>query len=543
MLEADDNAVSGNRIGVSGDGTTALGNGGSGVVVLGQGNTIGGTTSGAHNVISGNAVRGVFLAGSGNFVFGNSIGTTADGTAAVRSDSSGIWIEGAYNVIGGPSAGTGNLISGNGPQHQGSGVLAGGVVISGAFATGNILQGNQIGTDVAGAKALPNYVTGVSIVDAPNSLIGGTKPGEGNLISANAGTGLNLVGAAAGTLIEGNLIGTDRAGTSALGNLGAGVGIDSNNITVGGTVSGAGNVISGNGEGMFIGTTTASVSDVVVEGNLIGTQIDGKSALGNTGAGIQVLEGGFLTGSDPNVTIGTAIDSGMTPDSAGAAANTIAFNRTGIESSPFTFGLTYLANSIYANSGLSIDIVPDGVNPNDKEDGTGFGNKTQNYPELASAQSDGDRTTVRGTLNSTPNAIFRVEFFANEKTNATRYGDGQRYLGAIMVGTDSDGNADIIATLEAVSTGQFISATATRPGYNTSEFSQVVEVNPTTSGPSASGPNISAATTNTNDQVVPPRGGPSGAIQSFSFTFDLVLIRPGLSTSATITCSRLDETE
>ena len=84
VLEADDNAVSGNRIGVSGDGTTALGNGGSGVVVLGQGNTIGGTTSGARNVISGNVVRGVFLAGSGNFVFGNSIGTTADGKAAVR---------------------------------------------------------------------------------------------------------------------------------------------------------------------------------------------------------------------------------------------------------------------------------------------------------------------------------------------------------------------------------------------------------------------------------------------------------------------------
>ena len=110
---------------------------------------------------------------------------------------------------------------------------------------------------------------------------------------------------------------------------------------------------------------------------------------------------------------------------------------------------------------------------------------------------------MRGTLNSTPNGIFRVEFFANEKANATRYGDGQRVPGAIMVGTDSDGNADINATFAAVSTGQFISATATRPGYNASEFSQVVEVNPTTSGPSASGPSISAATTNANDQVVP----------------------------------------
>ena len=184
------------------------------------------------------------------------------------------------------------------------------------------------------------------------------------------------------------------------------------------------------------------------------------------------------------------------------------------------------------------------MNPNDNEDGTGFGNKTQNYPELTSAQSDGDRTTVRGTLNSTPNAIFRVEFFASEKTNATRYGDGQRYLGAIMVGTDSDGNADIIATLAAVSTGQFISATATRPGYNTSEFSQVVEVNPTTSGPSANGPSISARRRRTRTtRLVPRREDHPGRFSRFPSPSTWRLIRPGLSTWATITCSRLDETE
>ena len=477
VLEADQNTVKGNRIGVTADGTLPLGNSGQGIAVLGNDTTIGGSVTGARNVISGNVLRGVYIPGAGNFVLGNFIGTTADGTAAIGSDGSGIWIEGSNNVIGGPLSGYGNLISGNGPQHQGSGVIAGGVVISGSFATRNTVQGNTIGADVTGAVALPNYVAGVIVSAASNNLIGGTEPGDGNLISANAGFGLNLQGAADGTLIEGNLIGTDRAGTSALGNLGAGLAIDSDHTTVGGTIAAARNVISGNGEGIVIGTTTNSVIDVVVQGNLIGTQIDGNSPLGNTAAGIAVLEGGFLTDSDPNVRIGAAIDSGLTPESAGTVANTIAFNRTGIATAPFTFGLTYLANSIYANSGLGIDIVPDGVDPNDNGDGTGFGNKTQNYPELTSAHSDGQSTTVVGTLNSTPDTSFRVEFFANDKADETRFGEGQTYLGAVIVTTGPDGNADINAMLKNAVSGQFISATATRPGYNTSEFSRVVQVN------------------------------------------------------------------
>ena len=187
------------------------------MVVLGQGNTIGGTTSGARNVISGNAVRGVFLAGSGNFVFGNSIGTTADGTAAVRSDGSGIWIEGAYNVIGGPSAGAGNLISGNGPQHQGSGVLAGGVVISAPSRPETSCRATRSAPMPRGPRPCPITSPGSLIVDAPNSLIGGTKPGEGNLISANAGTGLNLEGAADGHPDRGQPH-RDRSG----GNVGSG---------------------------------------------------------------------------------------------------------------------------------------------------------------------------------------------------------------------------------------------------------------------------------------------------------------------------------
>ena len=316
-------------------------------------------------------------------------------------------------MIGGPSAGAGNLISGNGPEHQGSGVLAGGVVISGAFATGNILQGNQIGTDAAGAMALPNYVTGVTIVDAPNSLIGGTKPGEGNLISANAGTGLNLVGAAEGTVIEGNLIGTDRAGTSALGNLGAGVGIDSNGITVGGTVSGEGNVISGNGEGIVHRHNHCQRE----QRRGPGESASGRRSTARAASGTPVRASRSWRAASSPVPIRMSRSAPQSiparpPTRLGAAANTIAFNRTGIESSPFTFGLTYLANSIYANSGLAIDIVPDGVNPNDKNDGTGFGNKTQNYPELTSAAErwgshDGARDAQQHAQRHLPRRVLR----------------------------------------------------------------------------------------------------------------------------------------
>ena len=71
-----------NQIGVAADGTTALGNAGSGVVVLGQGNIIGGRVTREGNLISGNGVHGVFLSSglaSENLVLGNRVGTDADG--------------------------------------------------------------------------------------------------------------------------------------------------------------------------------------------------------------------------------------------------------------------------------------------------------------------------------------------------------------------------------------------------------------------------------------------------------------------------------
>src|SRR5205823_851580 len=100
---------------------------------------------------------------------------------------------------------------------------ADGIAISGAGATSNLVLGNLIGTDAAGIFALGNSGNGVSIVVAPGNTIGGTTPGARNVISDNRTNGIAISGAGAtSNLVQGNLIGTDAAGTSALGNSGNG---------------------------------------------------------------------------------------------------------------------------------------------------------------------------------------------------------------------------------------------------------------------------------------------------------------------------------
>ena len=229
--------IQGNYIGTNADGTAALGNGQSGIVVesaIGHvTNLIGGTTAGTRNVISGNEWDAVVLGGTvaGAFrVQGNFIGTDASGTLPVPNGGNGVTVNGGTGLaIGGPTAGAGNVISGN----YGTGVAIGG-------GSGHVVQGNYIGTDVTGTQPLGNS-NGVAVV-APGNLIGGTAAGAGNVISANGDFGV-LVAEVDGNVIQGNRIGTDAAGTQPLGNLN-GVYLTSSNNTIGGTAAGARNIIS-----------------------------------------------------------------------------------------------------------------------------------------------------------------------------------------------------------------------------------------------------------------------------------------------------------
>jgi hypothetical protein len=445
QIDGASNRVQGNYIGTDVTGTRALGNG-TGVDSEGSqvnDGLIGGTDPGAGNLISGNGY-GVYLGrGSNNVVQGNRIGTDVTGTAALGNGRAGVYLENASrDQIGGTASGAGNLISGNFGDSGASGVY-----IAGA-GTDNVVQGNTIGTDVSGTAALRNGY-GITIQNGQNNLIGG--PGAGNLISGNWFAGVQLLSRLAGNRLQGNRIGTDATGTRALGNSGEGVAVSdvASNDRIGGTAPGAGNLISGNARnGIVFGISSFGHSGGhVVQGNLIGTDITGTQPLGNGTDGIQI---GWQNNDN---TVG-----GEGP----GAGNTIAFNgRDGVFVDRGT-GNAILGNAIFANSHLGIELLHGA-------------NHDQAAPVLTSATTDGTSTTVTGTLTSTPNRTFTLEFFANSVNDPA--GSGERFLGSVQVTTDANGNASFTATFAfALDPGMFLTATATDFDDNTSGFSAGVAV-------------------------------------------------------------------
>jgi hypothetical protein len=286
---ATGNQIMGNLIGTNLAGTAALANS-QGIKVSGSNNTIGGTAAGARNVISGNSGNGVTLSGNDNTVQGNYMGPDVTGSVAL-ANFSGVWISGANNIIGGTTGSARNVLSGN--VLFGIGVTANGV---NGGAPGAVIQGNYIGTDATGTRALGNSAYGIELYfDAFNAIIGGSTPGAGNVISGNGATGIYCnVGNAH---IQGNLIGTDTTGTAPLGNGGPGVSVNVAGCIIGGTSPAARNIISANhADGIQIFDLNNTV-----QGNYIGTDITGRAALGNMRAGVFV--NGF--GSVGNVIGGT----------------------------------------------------------------------------------------------------------------------------------------------------------------------------------------------------------------------------------------------
>ena len=546
--------IAGNFIGTDPTGTSARGNTAFGVEVTSAGNTIGGATPAARNVISGNGPTaasntnfdgiGVYLNGAtntsgGNVVAGNYLGTDAGGNQALSNTRAGVRIDGgANNTIGGTLAGAGNLISGNY-----SGVIA--------DSQGDVILGNDIGTNAAGTAAAGRRLrqggrgrdqlrrhrrrhdprgpqphlgqfgrrnrrdvrlrarssrattsgptsrgacpscnqTGVSIGRSSGVTVGGTVAGAGNVINNGIQIEFQEDGLP-GNLVEGNLIGTDSTGMKALadGQFGGNTGISldgtlENNVpsycsgnTIGGTTAAARNVISGNA--VEIEFDSYAIDNLVV-GNEIGTDITGAGPLPNDDDGVDI-EDNFASGQGIPETSGNTI--GGTTAGAG---NIIGYNDgAGVKVSGLGTAVTgnaILGNSIASNSGLGIDLVgQSGVDSNDPGDADTGPNLLQNYPFLDSSAYAGGKTTVQGSLGSAPNTTYRIEFFLNSSPDPSGCGQGETYIGYATATTDSSGRASFSFSMSTPdSTGEYLSATATDPAGNTSEFSSDLAVGTT----------------------------------------------------------------
>ncbi|MFI4953619.1 MAG: Ig-like domain repeat protein [Burkholderiales bacterium] len=342
--------------------------------------------------------------------------------------------------------------------------------------------------------------------------------------------GTNIV-AASDVVIAGNFLGTDAAGTTALGVISSGYCVQvvsfgstiPSNVIIGGPAAadrnlivssgvgvqlpfvspgpGTGYVIQGNyigtdvtgtlalarGDGMDaisnalvsgnlisgnpLGAIQQLLDNATVQGNLIGVQRDGVSPLPNGNSGIDIHGGNSIIGGagagEPNVIANNA------------GHGVVIYNAQTQGSSNINTRNRISHNSIYANGllGISLDdssfVLANDAGDTDTWAANNVGNDGQNYPVITSAAVSGGNATVAGSLNSIANSAFTLEFFANAACDASGYGEGQTFIGTTTVTTDASGNASFGPLNFPAPTGQsVITSTATDAAGNTSEFSQ-----------------------------------------------------------------------
>jgi IPT/TIG domain len=450
------------------------------------------------------------------------IGVDPTGLTA-RSNTYGILLEFATNVhVGGQLPAQRNVISGNIVTQIGSGCN------SGTGGSGHVIEGNFLGPDATGAALPVNApVTnndGVALCyGTTNATIGGAAPGARNIISGNRFIGVDISSSfcgacVTGIVVEGNYIGTDVTGTQALGN--ASFGIRDN--TTGNQI--IDNVISGNtGDGVLI-ESGSPTDGALVRGNWIGTDASGLLPVPNTGWGLRVLAGGVVLG-------GTGAGEG----------NVIAFNGTttqgGITIDNGT-GNAIRGNSIHDNAGLGIDLSPVGPNANDQGDADAGANGLQNFPVLSTLtptvpEAPEGGLSIQGILHSTPSTTYDLDFFSNPACVKfpKDYLEGAKYLGSGVVTTDGSGTGVVDVTVPiGIAAGEHVSATATDPAGNTSEFSQRLPFSVNiASGDAAGGSAITISGTDFEDGASVTIGGtPATSIVVVSTT-SLTAVTPALA--------------
>ena len=328
-----------------------------------------------------NARRSIWIYGSGarnNLIVGNFIGTNAAGSfghTVHTLNASGVQIESGAtdNQIGGTSPAERNVLSGN-ARH--------GADLHSEATNSNQFYNNLIGLNPAGNQRLQNFRHGIDLNAGPsNNIIGGTGPGQRNIISGNgeaqsaaftAGIEISHDTLTDKNQVIGNCIGTDptcNSGPSWAINRHYGIRIEdgvNENIV-------ADNVIGNNPFG-GIKVDAAGTDLNQIYNNRIGISLN-NTALPSDGFGIQ------LATSSKSNTIG--------PN------NIITNNAVGVElTGVATDKHTITRNSIYNNSRLGIDLGPvTGVTANDSGDSDTGANAELNMPVLDSATT----SSVTGT--------------------------------------------------------------------------------------------------------------------------------------------------
>jgi hypothetical protein len=365
--------------------------------------------------------------------------------------------------------------------------------------------GSSANTDPVADDAVLLVVLSGSALSNGNGLqiAGGATTVRGLVINGFTGSGITIVGTD-GDVVEGNFLGTDASGTTAVPNgAGGGHGVDilaGNGHTVGGLAPAARNVISGN---VYTGIRISVLDDITIVGNLIGTQRDGASPLGNGANGVGFEFGGSTGTGD------------MVGGRAAGAGNVIAYNGAdGVFLQPNMKSIPIVGNSMFANVRVGIDLSCCSPLPNDAGDADDGANHLQNFPIIQSVIHGASTTEAIGKLDSTPSTTFDLDFYADSAcTNRPReFVQGRTYLGTAQATTNGSGRATFDAILSvATEAGARISATATDPAGNTSELSQriVFQMQGAVSGIPAGGTGIIVSGTDFADGSTMTVGGVS----------------------------------
>jgi autotransporter-associated beta strand protein/T5SS/PEP-CTERM-associated repeat protein len=407
-------------------------------------------------VEGGNGIPIISISSQSNTISGNFLGVDTDGATL---SGSGYVVEVTAgmsgNIIGGASLGARNVM-----VSAASGFTA--LIYNRGDKT--VVQGNYLGVNAAGTAALGSCPRGIHVSAGSGVIVGGTNSGAANVINATsagvmvANEDLSIPN---NTVVQGNLIGTDATGTTDLRTLTYGVQLQTSVGTlIGGTSAGAANVISSAGDGIFIAN---SPTGALIQGNKIGTDITGTISLGNNSCGIEIFS---LNTSTTNGTIG-----GTGP----GQGNIIAFNHlNGVSIAGPNTGWSILGNSIHDNGGLGITLAGCGTTTPTTNDSCGTldgANHHQMFPVITGVSLSGGNVTLSGSLNSTSNKTYRLEFFSNPSCDPSGFGQGTVFLGFTNVTTDASCSANFALTLPNPFGQVNFTATATDTNGNTSEFS------------------------------------------------------------------------